>query len=118
MQVMTPTIDKYNDDVDTSFREGKNDNLNENERNKIAARSLGFSEADQRIVACSRFAFLFCLLASVTALASLAYYIGRRDEREEFEDEVGFGESCVLDSTKSAPILTPDGNMSTVRRSG
>jgi hypothetical protein len=88
---MVPTNEKYSEDVDTSIKEDYSDNVNENERKKIAAGFLGFSDAEQKIVTCSRFAFLFCLLASVTALASLAYYIGRRDEKEEFEDEVRFG---------------------------
>jgi len=63
----------------------------EDDAKKSTASSLGFSKTEQDIVTCSRCTFLFCLLLSAVGLAAAIYCTGRRDEMEDFEDEVRTG---------------------------
>ena len=119
--------EKENDmDVDSSAGEDMSDNdhmsftgmsshddesTREDDANKNVARSLGFSDTEQTIVNCSRFTFLFCLLASAAALAAAVYYVGRGDEREDFKGEVRLGVAFlhlpwhVLSSPISSKLL-------------
>ena len=68
----------------------------EDDAKRNVARSLGFTETEQKIVNCSRFTFLFCLVASAGALAAAVYYVGRGDENGDFKGEVRVEERCVL----------------------
>ena len=79
------------DNGDMSFHDDRSPSdtsTDEDARNRLAARYLGFSETEQKIVNYSRLAFLFCLLSSAVALAVTVFYIGQLDEKRDFQEEV------------------------------
>ncbi len=100
--------DIASDNGDVSFREGghhSDESTDEHVRKRVAASNLGFSENEQKIVNYGRFAFLFCLLSSAAALAVTVYYIGQRDEEQDFKGEVCFEVMFFLDGAKSQSHL-------------
>ena len=100
--------DIASDNGDVSFRDGgphsDESSTHTNTRNRSAARNLGFSETEQKIVNYGRFAFLFCLLSSAAALAVTVYYIGKQDEEEDFDGEVSV-DVMFLDGAKNQSHL-------------